>query len=148
MKRSKLPKIARWMTTGLCSVLSAPMYFRSKRCRHLVVELDRRALPFPPDRVGDVEVDLRAVERPVAFVQRVRLARSLERGLELRLGVVPRLHRAQKFGRTRGELASGVRAEVGIHPLHQPEQPLDFFADLRLHRRNNAHRPGETDAPA
>jgi hypothetical protein len=31
MNRSKLPKIARWITTTRCSVLSAPMYFRSKR---------------------------------------------------------------------------------------------------------------------
>ena len=32
MNRSKLPKIARWITTGRCSALSAPMYFRSNRC--------------------------------------------------------------------------------------------------------------------
>ena len=43
--------------------------------RHLVVELNRRALPLPADRVGDVEVDLRAVERAVALVDRVRLRR-------------------------------------------------------------------------
>ena len=71
MNRSKLPKIARWMTTGRCSALSAPMYFRSKRSGMLVVELDRRALPLPADGVGDVEVDLRAVERAVALVERV-----------------------------------------------------------------------------
>ena len=74
MNRSKLPKIARWMTTGRCSALSAPMYFRSKCSRHLVVELDRGALPLAPDRVGDVEVDLRAVERAVLLVDGVGLA--------------------------------------------------------------------------
>ena len=31
MNRSKLPKIARWITTGMCSALSAPMYFRPNR---------------------------------------------------------------------------------------------------------------------
>ena len=36
--------------------------------RQLVVELDRRALPLPADGVGDVEVDLRPVERAVALV--------------------------------------------------------------------------------
>ena len=40
--------------------------------RHLVVELDRRALPLAADRVGDVEVDLRPVERAVALVERCR----------------------------------------------------------------------------
>ncbi len=42
--------------------------------RHLVVELDRRALPLAADGVGDVEVDLRAVEGAVALVDRVGLA--------------------------------------------------------------------------
>ena len=50
------------------------MYFRSKRCGHLVVELNRAALPLAAERVGDVEVDLRAVERAVAGVDRVGLA--------------------------------------------------------------------------
>ncbi len=36
--------------------------------RDLIVELNRRALPLPADRVGDVEVDLRPVERAVALV--------------------------------------------------------------------------------
>ena len=75
MKRSKLPKIARWMTTGRCSALSAPDVLQIEPLRQLVVELDRRALPLPADRVGDVEVDLRPVERAVAFVERVGLAR-------------------------------------------------------------------------
>ena len=99
MNRSKLPKIARWMTTGRCSALSAPMYFRSNRSRHLVVELDRRALPLPADRVGDVEVDLRPVERAVALVDRVGLAGALERRLELRLGVIPGRDLAQELRR-------------------------------------------------
>ena len=84
MKRSMLPKMARWITTGRCSALSAPMYFRSNRSRHLVVELNRAALPLAAERVGDVEVDLRAVERAVAVVDRVRLAGALERLLQRR----------------------------------------------------------------
>src|SRR4030095_16858600 len=39
--------------------------------RLLIIELNRRALPFAPDRIRDVEIDLRSVERSVAFVQRV-----------------------------------------------------------------------------
>ena len=47
--------------------------------RQLVVELNRGALPLPADGVGDVEVDLRAVERAVALVDGVRLAEPVER---------------------------------------------------------------------
>ena len=76
MNRSKLPKMARWMTTGRCSALSAPDVFQVEVLRLLVVELNRRALPFPADRVGDVEIDLRPVERAVAFVERVGRGRA------------------------------------------------------------------------
>ena len=55
----------------------------------LVIELDRRALPFPADRVGDVEIDLRAVERAVLLVDGVGHAGALERRLQLRLGMIP-----------------------------------------------------------
>ena len=48
--------------------------FQVEALRRLVIELDRRALPLPADRVGDVEVDLRAVERAVALVERRRAA--------------------------------------------------------------------------
>ena len=58
--------------------------------RNLVVELNRGALPLPADGVGDVEVDLRTVERAVALVDRVGLADRVERALQLGLGVVPR----------------------------------------------------------
>ena len=40
---------------------------------HRVIELDRAALPLAAERVGDVEVDLRPVERAVAGVDRVGL---------------------------------------------------------------------------
>ena len=78
--------------------------FQVEPLRQLVVELDRRALPLPADRVGDVEVDLRPVERAVALVDRVGLAGALERRLELRLGVVPGRDLAQELGRPRREL--------------------------------------------
>jgi hypothetical protein len=54
-----------------------------------VVELDRAELPLAADRVGDVEVDLRAVERAVAGLELVGQAGLLEGGLERGLGLVP-----------------------------------------------------------
>ena len=44
--------------------------------RRGVVELDGAQLPLPPDRVGDVEVDLGTVERPVPGLELVRHAPS------------------------------------------------------------------------
>ena len=43
--------------------------FQVEILRLHVIELNRGALPLPADRVGDVEVDLRAVERAVLLVQ-------------------------------------------------------------------------------
>src|SRR5207253_11123039 len=57
--------------------------------RLLVIELDRGALPFPAQRVGNVEVDLRTVEGAVLRIQFVGQLRTIERGLELRFRVVP-----------------------------------------------------------
>ena len=73
--------------------------FQVEVLRLHVVELDRRALPLPADRVGHVEVDLRPVERAVLLVDRVRDAGLLERRLELRLGVIPGGHLAQELVR-------------------------------------------------
>jgi hypothetical protein len=42
-----------------------------------VVELNGRALPLPADRIGDVEIYLRSVERAVALVDRVGDCRRL-----------------------------------------------------------------------
>ena len=44
----------------------------------LVVELDRRALPLSANRIGDIEVDLRPVERAILFVDRIRQPGVLE----------------------------------------------------------------------
>ena len=44
---------------AVCGSLSAPTTPRWKRLRHLEVDLHRRHLPAPPDRVADVDVDLR-----------------------------------------------------------------------------------------
>ena len=48
----------------------------SRRVRLLAVELDRPHLPRAAERVGHVQVDLRAVERAVALVERRTRARA------------------------------------------------------------------------
>ena len=52
MKRSIEPNGARWIITGRCGVLSAPVYSSSKRLRQVVVELHGAELPFPADAVA------------------------------------------------------------------------------------------------
>src|SRR3954467_1792855 len=75
--------------------------FQIEALRHLVIELDRGALPLPPDRVGYVEVEFRSVERAVARVERVGLLRRFERVLQRGLGVSPRRDVAKEFLGTR-----------------------------------------------
>src|SRR5207237_9638340 len=55
------------------------------------VGLDRRALPLPPDRVVDLDVDLRRVEDAAALVELVRNFAYAERRPQRLLGLVPEL---------------------------------------------------------
>ncbi len=100
---------------------------------HLVVELDRRALPLATDGVDDIEVDLRPVERAVPFVHDIGLTDRVEGTPELAFRMVPLLDRAHELGRAGRELHLRLEPEIAIDALHEPEQALDFLADLRLH---------------
>ena len=61
---------------------------------HLEVDLAGAALPRAPERVGDVKVDLRPVERPLPRTHLVVAALPLERLAQRLLGTVPLLLRA------------------------------------------------------
>src|SRR5439155_9204621 len=98
--------------------------------RLLVIELDRRALPLAADRVGDIEVDLWPVERPVALIERVRHAGAIERRFQLRFGVIPGGDLAEKLRRPRGQFRRERQPEIAVYALHQTDQPFDFRADL------------------
>ena len=104
MNRSNEPLTARWITTGpMRRVVLADVREIEALGRH-VVELDRAELPRAADGIGDVEVDLRAIERAVALLERVRLPRRLERGLQRALGAVP--HRVVADARVSGRVAN------------------------------------------
>src|SRR5262245_53823611 len=68
---------------------------------HLVIELERRALPLPSNGIGHIDINLWPVKRAVTFVDRVRVAGALERLLQRRFGMVPRFDGAEELGRTR-----------------------------------------------
>jgi hypothetical protein len=57
--------------------------------RHHVVELNRAALPFPPERVSDVKIDFRSVKGAVPLVDPVGLLRAIERLLQGGFGMIP-----------------------------------------------------------
>ena len=47
--------------------------------------------------------------------------------------MIPRFDGAEEFGGPSRKLHLGCQPEIRIHALHQPQQPLDFLSDLRLH---------------
>src|SRR4030095_3297209 len=85
--------------------------------RNLVVELNRRALPFPPDGIHDVEVDLRAVECAITLVERVWLSHGVERALQFRFRMVPLLDRADVITRPARAVHLRLHPEVAVGPL-------------------------------
>src|SRR5688572_10160205 len=104
--------------------------FEAEPRRHLIVELNRRALPLAPDRVGDVEVDFRPVERAVAFIDAVVHAGRGQAALELGFGVIPGRALAQILLGPRRQLHLIGEPEVAVDALDQVQQPFDFLADL------------------
>ena len=116
--------------------------------RQLVVELDRRALPLPADRIRDVEVDLRPVERAVAFVERVGLPGLLERLLQrrprrdptsrLRQGTPPGAWTASPSTPARSRRRHAAPASAALPPPTRSDPPA----------RSSAHRPARTGGRA
>ena len=65
----------------------------------LKIQLRRVELPGSPERVLDVDVDLRTVERALAVLDLVRQFVLLESRLEVRFGTFPYRRIANGFGR-------------------------------------------------
>src|SRR5437870_2758744 len=61
----------------------------------LVVELDRRTLPAPPNGVRNMDVDLRAVERGLARLDLIGDVVRLERHAQVGFGHFPGRHLTQ-----------------------------------------------------
>ena len=76
---------------GRWRALSAPTYSSSKRSGWLKSHWIVVSCHAPADGVLDVDVDLRAVERGVALLDRVRQAVPLERAAQRLGGLLPDL---------------------------------------------------------
>ena len=98
--------------------------------RHRVVDLHGAELPRAADRVRDLVLQLRTVERSLAGVDVVVEAVPLQRVLERRLGGVPDRVAAEAFFGTGGEGDADVgEAEDVVHLRDQ----VQLAVDLRLH---------------
>ena len=98
--------------------------------RLLAVELDRPHLPRAAERVGHVQVDLRAVEGAVARVEHVLEPAPVERGLQRRLGEVPLLLGAELVVGPGRELEVRVEPEEVVEVLRVVEAAEDLVLDL------------------
>ena len=86
-----------------------------KALRQLGVELDRATLPSAAERIGQMEVQLRAIERAVALVDYIVLAHLSDGFLEDILIVLPLLHRTDVILRHGGQFDLVAQAEYRIH---------------------------------
>jgi hypothetical protein len=98
--------------------------------RHLGVELDRAELPGAAEHVGHVQVDLRAVERPLALADEVLDPVPLERAHELALGEVPLLVRAELVVGAGRELGPRLEPEQAVEEAQVVERPVQLGLDL------------------
>ena len=120
--------------------------FEVKALGHLHVELDRAALPGTAERVGQMEVELRAVERAVALVDGVILAHIGDGVLERFGREVPGLLLADVVLRHCGNLDLILQAEDGVDLVEQLDDVLDLVLhlvpgheDVRVVLREAAH---------
>src|SRR6266536_5292337 len=97
--------------------------------RHLPVELNRPELPGAAQRVGDVQVDLRPVERALARADDILDLLALERGLDLALGEVPLGVAAELVVRPRRELRPRLEPEAAV----ERAEVVDAAVELRRH---------------
>ncbi len=103
-----------------------------KTLRRVVVELNGAELPRPTNGVGDIEVDLGAVKRPVAFLHLVASPCGLECGPQTRFGAIPEFVTADPLFRTRGELERRREPKGVVVTEDELEKEADFARDLVL----------------
>ncbi len=124
--------------------------------RKIEVELDCRALPLPADRIDELEVELRPVERSAALVHLIWLPPPLENFGKRVLSLGPLLMGAQRFFGACRQL-DGVGIAEGLeHLVAEVEQPLDLRRYLLRRAENvgvvlrksaHTHHPMQHPAP-
>ena len=96
----------------------------------LGIQLDGAALPGVPQGVGQMEVQLGAVERAVPLVDNELLAHAGNGVLQDVLVALPLVHGADVVLRHGGQLNGVGQAEGGVHLVEQPHRLLDHVLHL------------------
>src|SRR5262245_21453399 len=108
--------------------------FETEPLRQVEIDLNRRELPQPFDRVHDLEVDLRPVERRLVLHPRIRQPVFVQSLGQCRLGQTPDIVRAQilrMIGQvTDRKLSLVLEAESLKNEVHQVEAALDLRFQL------------------
>src|SRR4051812_21241193 len=78
------------------------------------VELHGRALPFPANRVNELEVELGSVERSAAFVDRELLPTLIHHAREKIFGFLPCFYRTKRLLGWPGGQLDRVRITKGL----------------------------------
>ena len=98
--------------------------------RQLEVKLDRTALPGTSDAVYQMEVDLRSVERTVAFVYYIRKLQLVQSAAQRVCCHLPVFVAAHGILRTGRQLYMILEAEQGINFVDQSCNAFDFVLNL------------------
>src|SRR5450759_1738573 len=98
--------------------------------QHDQVDLDRRRLPFAPERVLDLDVDLGGVEGAVLRLEAVGLAERVEGGLDLGLGLFPQRRVTKRLVGLGSEGEPRLEAEPAVNLVHLAQQSLDLVLEL------------------
>src|SRR5699024_9760429 len=99
--------------------------FRLKTLRQLEVELDGSALPGSSKGIRQMEVDLRAIERAIAFIDHIipaGLIQCLAQCLRSQLPVLIASHAVLRSG---GQLHMIRESEAAVHLIDQAHYALD-----------------------
>ena len=97
---------------------------------HLEVQLDGAALPGPANAVGEVEVELRAIEGAVSLVDLIGLAQLLDGGFQRGLSHAPGGFVAHVVLGHGGELDLVAQGEGRVYLVEDADNALDLVLHL------------------
>ena len=122
----------RWIDDRAVAVVVGTHVLESEALRHEKIELEGPALPFPPQRVGDQDVDLGAVEGAAALVEFVVEAAVAEHAGQPVGGRVVHRRVADRLLGARGERHAVLVAEDLEQVVAQVEETVVLVGDLVL----------------
>lgn len=83
-------------------------------CRQLEIQLNCSALMFSSEHIEQFDIDFRAVESSISFIQFIRLSELFKSSFQLRFSLVPIINATQILLRSCGELKLILEPKNGI----------------------------------